>query len=174
MNSFAQTTTSTSGDPIFMNYDNLNIPGDVTAAGHEKWIEINSFQFGVTRTISNTAGSADRQASAPSVSEIVITKLMDKSSPLLFKEALSGNGKPVTIDFVTSGGGPSGPTVYAQYKLENVLISGYSTSSGGDRPTESISLSFTKITYTFNSQDPNTGQLTPTSVTYDLSLAKVS
>ena len=34
---------------------------------------------------------------------------------------------------------------YALYKLEEVMISGYSLSSGGDRPMESISLNFTKI-----------------------------
>jgi type VI secretion system secreted protein Hcp len=31
--------------------------------------------------------------------------------------------------------------------LTNTLISGFSMSSGGDRPTESITLNFTKITY---------------------------
>ena len=30
------------------------------------------------------------------------------------------------------------------------MVSGYSVSSGGDRPTESISLNFTKILYEFN------------------------
>ena len=30
--------------PIYMNYN--NIPGDATADGHEKWIELNSFQWG--------------------------------------------------------------------------------------------------------------------------------
>ena len=29
--------------PIYMNYD--GIPGDVTSAGHEQWIELSSFQW---------------------------------------------------------------------------------------------------------------------------------
>src|SRR4030095_3819031 len=34
---------------------------------------------------------------------------------------------------------------YLQFKLDNTLISSYSMSSGGDRPSESLSLNFTKI-----------------------------
>jgi type VI secretion system secreted protein Hcp len=173
-NSFADTTPTplSAGDPIFMNYDNLNIKGDVTAAGHQDWIELNSFQWAVHRTITLTAGgTGDRESSAPSVSEIVVTKVLDKSSTSLLQQALAGEGKPVIIDFVKSSLGT--PFVYAEYKLDNVLISGYSTSSGGDRPTESISLSFTKITFINNSQNSD-GTTASSQVTYDLALAKVS
>ena len=51
--------------PIYIQYGTLT--GDVTAAGHEKWIEVNSFQWGVGRGISSpTGGSSDRESSAPS------------------------------------------------------------------------------------------------------------
>jgi len=60
-----------------------------------------------------------------------------------------------------------------EYTLTNTMISGWSTSSGGDRPSESISLNFTKIQV-----DPTTidatgkiGNANP--VTYDVGLAKV-
>jgi hypothetical protein len=46
-----------------MKYD--NIPGDVTATGHESWIELNSMQWGVNRFIKTDTGSAaDRESSA--------------------------------------------------------------------------------------------------------------
>ena len=65
--------------PIFMHYDGID--GNVTAKGYEKWIEVQSFQFGSGRGISTpTGGSENREASAPSVSEVVVTKLMDKAS----------------------------------------------------------------------------------------------
>ena len=165
-NSFA---TTSSGDPIYMNYG--TIKGDVTAAGHEGSIELNSFQWGVSRGISSpTGGSADREASAPSVSELVVTKTMDKASPLLVQQALGGTGQTVTIDLVTSSG-----FTYATYTLENVLISGYSVSSGGDRPTESISLSFTKILFKFNVQNSDgTIGTSPPQVGWDLALARLA
>ena len=42
--------------PIYMNFD--GITGNVTAEGHEKWIELNSCQLGVHRSVTNTTGSA--------------------------------------------------------------------------------------------------------------------
>jgi type VI secretion system secreted protein Hcp len=169
-NSFA--TTGTSGDPIYLQYG--TIKGDVTSADHPGWIEVNSFQFGITRSISApTGGSADRESSAPSVSEITITKPMDSSSPQLLSQALAGTGQTVTLDLVKTG--PAGqPMTYAEYKLENTLISGYSVSSGGDNPTESISLSFTKFTFTFTSQNSDGSLGTPGTVGYDIALAQVS
>ena len=86
--------------PIYMNYNDLAVKGDVTAEGHEEWIEVNSFQWGVGRGISSpTGGSADRESSAPSVSEIVVTKATRHRSPKLLNEALQGEGRRSTIDF---------------------------------------------------------------------------
>src|SRR5688572_25351300 len=71
--------------PIYMKYD--TIKGDVTAVGYKDWIEVNSIQWGVGRGISSpTGGGADREASAPNISEIVTTKLQDISSPYFFAE----------------------------------------------------------------------------------------
>lgn len=169
-NSFADTTTS--GDPIYMNYDNLNIKGDVTAAGYENWIQLNSFQWGVARAISSPIGSSIREASAPSISDITITKMMDKSSPSLLQQALAGTGKSVVIDLVKPDG-KGGLFAYAEYKLTDVLISGYSVSSGGDNPTESITLSFTKVQFLFNTID-DVGTKTTSQVTYDIAQARLS
>jgi type VI secretion system secreted protein Hcp len=164
-------SASTGGDPIFMQYG--TIQGDVTATGYEHWIELSSFQWGVGRSISSPTGSiADRESSPPSVSEIKITKALDSSSPLLFKEALSGEGQTVTIAFVKPG--PNGQLVaYLQFTLTNTLVSGFSTSSAGDRPTESVSLNFTKIQYKFIPITAN-GTGSPVIVTYDLATQIVS
>ncbi|HZL34677.1 MAG TPA: type VI secretion system tube protein Hcp [Tepidisphaeraceae bacterium] len=163
------------GDPIYMQFG--DIKGDVQVSGYAGDIELNSFQFGVGRGISSpTGGSSDRESSAPSVSEITITKAMDKASPLLFSSILSGPSTPeVDIFFVNiiRGQGGRSTQVYAEYQLSNVLISGYSVSSGGDRPTESLSLNFTKIVYTHITQNAD-GTTTPTSVGYDLAQAKTT
>jgi hypothetical protein len=59
--------------PIYIQFG--SIPGEVANTGHEKWIEINSFQWGVGRgSPSPTGGSAGRESSTPSVSEIVVKK----------------------------------------------------------------------------------------------------
>ena len=158
--------------PIYMNYDSLAVKGDVTATGWENWIELNSFQFGMGRGISSpTGGSADRESSAPSVSEITITKDQDSSTGPLVTAALQGEGVTVIIDFVKTSQGQL--TKYMEYTLTNTLMSGWSTSSGGDRASESISLNFTKLQV-----DPTTIDAAGTisnanPVTYDIGLAKV-
>src|SRR6516164_1728525 len=117
--------------PIYIKYAALN--GDVTESTHTGWIEVNSFQWGVGRGISSpTGGSSDREASAPSVSEIVVTKPMDVATTNLLDESLEGEGKDVTIDFTKTDKGQL--VVYLSYVMNNTMISSYSLSSGGDRP----------------------------------------
>lgn len=43
--------------------------------------------------------------------------------------------------------------VYLILELEEAIISSYSASSGGDRPSESFSINFTKISYQYNAYD---------------------
>ena len=145
------------------------IEGNVTEQGHAGQIEVDSLQFGVGRAISSAIGrSADRESSQPSMSEITVTKLMDISSPNLFVEACTGDAKTVTIDFCKTG---QEVEAYMTYELENCLISGYSVSSGGERPVETISLSFTKIEMTYIPTE-ETGELgDQVVVSYDMQTA---
>ena len=156
--------------PIYVQYAALK--GDVTAAGHEGWIEVNSFQWGVGRGISSpTGGSGDRESSAPSVSEIVVTKPTDVSTVNLLNEALQGEGVDVTIDFCKTDKGNL--SVYLNYILTNTMISGYSTSSGGDRPQESLSFNFTKIMCKDIGLGAKNDDGQPAAVGYDIGLGNV-
>jgi len=156
--------------PLYVQYGTLK--GDVTAAGHEKWIEVNSFQWGVGRGISSpTGGSSDREASAPSVSEIVVTKPTDIASVDLLNESLQGEGQDVTIDFCKTDKGNL--SVYLSYTLNNTMISGFSTSSGGDRPQESLSFNFTKVACRDVGLGSKNEDGSPATVTYDVGQAKI-
>jgi type VI secretion system secreted protein Hcp len=155
-------------DPIYMKIEGID--GDVTVQGHEKEIELHSFQFGVSRSLTAPTGGQDRESSAPSISEITVTKTMDKASPKLFGEALVGTGKNVEIFFVLTG--QDKVLTYAKYTLENCMISSYSVSSGGDRPMESLSLNFEKITFEHIPIDGQGKPGTPERVTYDLAQGK--
>ncbi len=158
--------------PIYMNYDNNSIKGDVTATGWVGWIELSSFQFGVGRGIASpTGGSADRKSSAPSVSEITCTKDQDTSTGPLLTAALQGEGVTVIIDFVKTSSGQLAK--YMEYTLTNTLISGFSTSSGGDRLTESFSLNFTKIQVDPTTIDATGAISNANPVTYNIGLAQV-
>src|ERR1700712_582933 len=158
--------------PIYMNFDGLAVKGDVTEEGHKDWIEVNSFQWGVGRGISSpTGGAKDRESSAPSVSEITVTKAQDLSTGGLLTAALQGEGIAVKIEFVKTDKGKL--EKYLTFDLENTMISGYSTSSGGDRPSESLSLNFTKFTVTPLVVDAAGAVTSADAVKYDIALAKV-
>ncbi|HEX7758201.1 MAG TPA: type VI secretion system tube protein Hcp [Caulobacteraceae bacterium] len=147
---------------IYMKID--GVTGTVTEPGHKDWIEINSFQWGVGRGISTAVGNANnRESTTPSISEITVTHSMDKSSINLFDLAVAdAKGKKFEIDFTKTATGTGNAEAYLHYELENCMISGYSISSGGDLPSESISLNFTKITEKFTEYTAENANGTPT------------
>jgi type VI secretion system secreted protein Hcp len=155
---------------IFMKYGALD--GEVTAEGYAKWVELTSFQWGVGRGISGGVGGASkREASAPSVSEVVVSKSMDAFSPLALKDAIGGKGVEVKIDFTRTD--ESGKHVaYQKYILTGTMISGYSLSSGGDRPSESLSLNFSKFDNEYIKVNDAFEATTTGHYIYDLSTAK--
>ncbi|MEO8072381.1 MAG: type VI secretion system tube protein Hcp [Acidobacteriota bacterium] len=115
--------------PIYMKYEGITGTG---TGKYNGWIVLES------------CGLA-QFAKARRDHEIFVTRLSDNASSQLFGESVKSEGKKVTIDFVDAG--KSVP--WLSIELENVMISSYSFSgSGGDRPMESLSLNFTKITLT--------------------------
>jgi type VI secretion system secreted protein Hcp len=150
------------------------LKGEVSQETHKEWIEINSLQWGVGRGIgSGVGGGSLRESSAPSVSEITVTKVMDIASPLLLKESLGGKAVEVKIEITQTD--DSGKHVsFQKYVLTNTLISGYSISSGGDRPSESLSLNFTKFDSEYMNIDDQFASKTTGHVVYDIALAKLT
>ena len=147
------------------------IKGSVTTEGFKDWIELESFHWGVGRAVGTAArGSTSREHSEPSISEITVTKRMDLASPKLFLDAVGGKlDSKVDIKFSTTT--KAQVTTFLTFKLENTGLSGYSVSSGGDLPVESLSLNFTKISMTFTGHDPGVGG-SPETVGYDLTQMK--
>ncbi len=155
---------------IFMKYGDL--VGEVTAEGYVGWIECNSAQWGIGRGISaGVGGASKREASAPSVSEITVTKTMDAFSPMALKEAIGGEGVIVKLDF-TRTDGPGTHQAFQKYILHGTMVSGYSISTGGDRPSESLSLNFTKFDSEYLKINDKLAPETTGHYIYDLTTAK--
>ncbi len=154
---------------IYLKYEGMT--GEVTAAGHEGWIECSSLQWGVGRgIIMQTGASKDREASSPSISEVTVTKLMDETTPYFFTEACVGKSKKVEIHLVKTGDTLES---YMEYTLSDCMVSGYSVSTGGDRPSESISLNFTKVEMKYIPFDDKHAAMAPIPAGYDLKTAKM-
>jgi type VI secretion system secreted protein Hcp len=154
--------------PIYMSYP--AIVGDVTEAGHKGWIEVSSFTWSLSRNITSPTGAAaDREATSPFFSELTLGKTEDKSSALLLQEALQGKGQYVTIEFVRTY--MDRQSVYLSVILQNTLVSGFSTATSGERPSESVTLNFGKIEYRFTPGTDLNSTGDPQTVGYDLGAA---
>lgn len=144
-----------------------NIKGNVTTKGHEEWINVDSFQFGVARGISTPVGNTkNREASAPSLSEVTLSKEMDQSSPYLFNESCVGKGLKAMFHFCRTAADKL--ETYLEVELENALVSNYSVSSGGERPVETVTLNFTKIVMKYVPWKEDHAKEAPHPAGYDL------
>jgi type VI secretion system secreted protein Hcp len=157
--------------PIYFQID--GIQGDATHETHKNWMDIASIHWNVSRNVNTLAGAAaNREASEPAISEVTLTKISDSSTTKLFQEACTGRaGKQATIDMVTTG---NPGEVYIQYILHNALVASYTVSSSGDRPTEQITLNFTKMDVKYTPFDENNNAKSPMIASYDLSTAKAA
>lgn len=135
---------------ILLNFK-TKIKGSSKVAKHEDWIELQSVQLGVGRAISTVGGSADRDTSNPSFSELTFTKPTDLASPELFMQSVCGKSLGLAeIHFIQTGGADKKEQVYLKIELTDPIVSSYSISSGGDRPSESFSINYSKISYQYD------------------------
>ena len=137
---------------ILLNFKGTQIKGTSTVDGHKDWITIDAIQMGVGRAISTSGGGADRDTSNPSFSEISMTKVTDLASADLFMQAVCGKRLgDAEIHFIQTGGPDKKQQVFLKLILGSAIISSYSASSNGERPSETISINFTTISYEFDS-----------------------
>jgi len=140
----------------------------VTGSATNGLIAINSIQWGTGRGISSATGGT-RTVSAPSFSEVTITKMMDSASPTL--ALLSANGTGTATCVLTIQDHDTGNVLYT-LTLNHVYISGYSVSTGGGVPSESLSLNYTQITWVYQALDGSGNPLGKASPTLGWDLAK--
>ena len=149
------------------------IKGNVTADGYKDHLSVDQFGFGVARGISMDVGNcANREASRPSFSEVVLSKAADNSCTSIFQEATSAaEGKKVTIKFVQTG--TEKVTEYMTYTLTDCLVSGYNVSANAEGdPVENINLSFSGIEINYLDFDATNKGSSPQRVGYNLAAAK--
>lgn len=126
--------------PIYMKYEEIMGTGKGKYNG---WIELESCQL----------RPETRSSSAANPMRVFVTKFLDNTTALILQESRNGKRKKVTIDFVALG--ESIP--YMTIVMEDVSISSYQVSGGhiGDKPMESLSLNFAKISYNVTPTKPS-------------------
>lgn len=119
-------------------------------------IDILSFSFGANQSAHIGPGSSgsETRAGRADVSNLTVMKVLDKTSPLLFDDCVTGNIlKKVEIIYDK----PMGDDQQDYFKLEltDALITSVQLSGSSENPTESISFAFSKIKHYYNPEDGN-------------------
>ena len=132
------------------------VPGESTAKGFEKQIEIYSFSWGASNPVTIGSGSGGGGAGKVSVSSFNVMKKSEASSAKLFGACCKGVHFPTAEVTMRKAGGDAGQAPFLKYKFTEVYIESiqWSGSSGGDdSPTESISLAFGKVEIEYLKQE---------------------
>lgn len=136
---------------IYMEFE--GIEGNVTAAGFEGNIQLESMQWGAGRALSMETGRmSNREATRPSLSEVTVTKCADKASPLIFEQSCIGKeGKQVILRIAHTS---DALETYLEYTLTDCLVASYSVGASGDGdPIETLALSYSSLELNYIDQD---------------------
>jgi type VI secretion system secreted protein Hcp len=131
------------------------VDGEALTKGHEKEIELHALSMGASNP-SNVGSGSGSGAGKVNISSLGIQKQVDLSSAKLFQQCCAGmHFKEATIVCREAGGDV--PVEYWTIKLKQVFIDNISwgASSGGGKPTETVTISFAQITFDYFSQDAN-------------------
>ena len=132
------------------------ISGSATDSKHKNWIEITSFSFSIQKPDDVLVKSTETKE-GPHVSDVSISKKVDKTSPKLASAACDPTKSftSATIALcgrcgnsmitVSTGGLPT----YIEYKLTQVSIKSYTLNGGSGYATESLVLGFSEIEWKF-------------------------
>jgi type VI secretion system secreted protein Hcp len=128
------------------------IKGESLDDKHKGEIDVLSFSWGVTQAASSATGGGGGSGKAK-FDDISIVKKVDASSPLLMLNCATGTHIKEVNFVVRKAGGTQ--LEYLKIKLTDALIADVrpgGTTEGTTIPTEELSLSFSKLEYSYQPQ----------------------
>ena len=128
------------------------VKGEAQAKGFTNWIDIYSYSVGASNPTSVGTGTGSG-AGKVDISSMSIQKSVDTATPSLFLNCASGKHFPKAQLKVLEAGGES-PVEFLVVDFTQVFIDSinWGASSGGGKPSESVSFSFASIQFTYTPQ----------------------
>jgi type VI secretion system secreted protein Hcp len=144
------------------------IKGESAATKHKEEIELLSWSWGATNP--TTIVGAGMSAGKVSMSDLSITKRVDKASPKLLELCVTGKTVNEAILYCSKQTGGKTPEDFLTIKLKEVYVSAFHAggSSGEDVGTESLSFTYGSINYDYKEQKPDGTLTSAGNVEYDL------
>jgi len=127
-------------------------PGPSTS--RQNAIDILSFSFGSTQSSVIGPGSSGGAARAgrADVSNVSVMKILDKTSPLLFDDCVTGNVL-TSVDIIYDKPLGDQQEDFFKIHMDNALITSIQLSGSNENPTESIAFAFEKIKVSYNPEE---------------------
>ena len=144
-----------------------DIKGETAQKGHEDEIDILSWSWGESNSGSSSQGGGSG-AGKVNMQDFSFAMKINKASPALFKACASGTH--IAEGVLTCRRAGKEPRPYLTIKFTDCLVSSFQTggSQGDEVPTDSISLNFSKIDYSYSPQKHDGTLGTAIPAAYDL------
>ena len=146
-------------------------PGESPAVGHEDWIELLSWSWGVAGSVApgGPGGGAGGGAGRPDPSELVWEHFFDAASTRLLGFVASGRHIPKAELHVTRGGGHGGRDAWLVVKMQDVTISSVVTTGSAEGDVEqSVGMEFRSVRFEYRRQLPDGSLGTPATFDWDI------
>jgi type VI secretion system secreted protein Hcp len=156
---------------MFLKLDGVD--GESKDEKHKGWIDIFSFSVGLSNQGAGHYGGGSG-AGKGQISDISVSKQVDKSSATLYKFCF--NGKHIkTGNIVMRKAAGDAALEYLKYDMDEVVVTAVSTSesAGGGIASESISLNFSKVKMTYDMQSDTGSEEAKPEVTINVKENKV-
>ena len=135
----------------FLKLDGMD--GESTDDKYKGYVEVASFSFGVTHLTTIGSGTGGAGSARASLGELQISKVVDKSSTVLFQKCATGEHFPKGKFVVRKAGGTQ--MEYLVLSMETVFVTSvhFSSASGEENANESVSLAIGKLGVDYSPQD---------------------
>jgi len=152
------------------------IKGESADARHTGWIECTSINWSITQPKCATASTGGgHTAERAELGDIVISKLVDLSSPMLAQLCACGKTIPKARLEMQRADADGVPIKYFEVELENVLVAHIAPHfAGGNFPTESLSLKFSRVRWRYTQQRIGGGSGGNTAGGWDLATNRIA
>jgi type VI secretion system secreted protein Hcp len=137
---------------LFLKIDGID--GESQKDGHKGEIDIDSFSFGAVQHGSFHTGGGGGGSGKAEITDISISKQVDKASATLYKFCASGKHIPKVVLYSQKAGDGEKPLTYYTITLDDVIVSNIqnSGSNHGDSILESVSFNTAKLTFEYQAQ----------------------
>jgi type VI secretion system secreted protein Hcp len=144
------------------------IKGESQATKHKEEIELMSWSWGANNPTAVTGSGMS--TGKVSMSDLTITKRVDKASPKLLELLVTGKHVADAVLVCQKQTGDKTPQDYLTIKLKEVYVSSYHTggSHGDALGSESLTLTYANLNFDYKEQKPDGTLVSAGNIEYDL------